>query len=247
MHMSWTDFKALVSGKKLAMQYRTENGFYVIFAIESSLEYGCDIEIETPASSNQEDFEDNYKDDCNKPLQPCTDDGKTYVRAESRPLNSTTYFTMRGDNVGVGDGTVLAWDFSNSNDIITGAPTGFKRKRIEFTFIDWTYLKEGTLYWHNAPKGCYVDFLVVCPTGGYYQKNDGSVAQATSDIVTAKFLVHHLIQGDCPMGDEMNTECCSNQIPSYMKFWIDVTTPTTDTTSNGKVQIEIYRERTHVV
>ena len=65
---SWTDFKALVSNKGLGMQYENQTEQYYIWAVEDGTIYYCRILITIPAGSDQEDFEDNYKDNANKPI-----------------------------------------------------------------------------------------------------------------------------------------------------------------------------------
>lgn len=178
---------------------------------------------------------------------PKSDDGKTIVRAESRPLNNTTVFTCRGDSgSNIGDGKIIAWDFSNDDDEIS-APEGYKRKRLEFSFLDGIYVKEGACYHFDSPKGCYVDFYIVCPDGQYYYDNNGDLKQASVDMVIHHYVNHHFIQGSVPMGDELNTESCSQSIPNNYKFWVDVTTPDSDVNSNGFISLEIYRERTVIL
>ena len=67
---SWTDFKALLTSKADLMdystQYETVNGYYKIWIIEQNTMYVCMILIEDPASVDQDDFETNYKADCNE-------------------------------------------------------------------------------------------------------------------------------------------------------------------------------------
>ena len=177
---------------------------------------------------------------------PKSADGKDIIRAESRPIGTTTVFVGKGDDTGIGDGKELSWDFSNSNDEIT-PPSGYKRKRLEFKFLDDVYVKEGTVYHFESPKGCYIDFYVVCPAGQYYYDNAGDLQLAAVDTPISHYVVHTMIQGSTPMGDELNTETCSEKIPPNYKFWAEITTPDTDVVSNGCVNVEIYRERTIVL
>ena len=247
IYQDWTPFKATIAAKELKMQYYNGDMFYKIWASDDAAVYKCDIFVEDPASTDQADFEDNYKDDCNKTLHPTDLDGRAYTRSGSRPLNKTTYFTMIGDGDGtIGDGTTLDWDFSNSDDEIT-APSGFKRKRKSFHFIDDMNVKEGAIYFHSAPKGAYVDFWVVCPSGQYYLKNDGTPELAEEDTTIDHFLSHHFICGDCAMGDELNTEEASMEIPAIYTYRLEVTTPDTDETSHGYLSMEVYRYRTVVL
>jgi hypothetical protein len=46
------------------------------------------------------------------------------------------------------------------------------------------------------------------------------------------------------MGDEINTETCSQEMPSYLRYVLWVTVPEADTSSYGYMEMEIYRKRT---
>lgn len=174
-------------------------------------------------------------------------EGKLFVRAESRPIGKTTYFTMRGDSAtDIGDGKTLSWDFGTSDDEIS-APAGFKRKRLEFQFIDPVNIKEGTIYAFNAPFGAYLDFYVVCPDGEVYLDNNGDPQTAIGDTPVQKFVNHHKINSSFAMGDELNTEAASEEIPINYKFWIDITSSSTDITSQGYISLELYRARTIIL
>lgn len=241
---SWSDLKTAVSNRVLSLQYETSTALYYTYASDGLTTWTYNIKRDSGAEVT--DFETNHKANANRPAVAKTDDGKPIVRSESRPIGCTTYFTSVGDDTGIGDGTELSWDFSNSTDDVP-APSGFSRKRIEFKFLDTVYLKEGTIYFHNAVKNSYIDIMVVCPNGQYYYDNDGDAKQATADTVINQYVFHHHIQGTVAMGDELNTESCSPAIPNNYKFWIEVTVPDTDTTSNGSVQLELYRTRTVVL
>lgn len=193
-----------------------------------------------------------------------SNDARQVVRSDSRPLDCTTVFTSRGDSLtGIGDGKVLVWDFSNSQDEVA-APEGFKRKRIEFGFSELVHIKEGTFYFFDAPKGCYADFYVVCKSGGYYQDPNGAIpgsalgqdpdtswTQATEDTIVLHYVNHHHLQGSVPMGDELNTEGASeNGLPPQQLGYIvrlEITTPDTDESSNGCAELEVYRKRTNLL
>ena len=252
VNLPWTEFKNIVNSKVLSMQYSTKNNYYVIWAGENGTIYECEVAIETPTpdGSDQKDFEDNYKGTCNRPMHPVTADGKSYTRAESRPLDTTTYFTMQGDygyagdsDFAIGGGTVLEWDAGADQDF-QAIDSNFKRKVITFTFGDSVWVKEGAIYFHNAAKGSYLDFYSFCPPGGYYLGNDGSVKQAADHTLIDHFVIHHKFQGTCQMGDELNTECCSDEIPYYIYHQLWITVPISDEQSNGYVCLELYRART---
>ena len=192
------------------------------------------------------------------------------VRSDSRPQGMTTYFTTRGDSLtDIGDGVEMKWDFSNSDDIVTDSitqaiPSGFKRKRIALGFSHKVYIKEGTIYFHGAPKSAFIDFWVICKTGGYYHDPNGLIdgsllgltpgdkyTQAVADTPVTHYVNNQFIQGDCPMGDELNTEGASEAgLPTQQQayeIWIEVTSPDADVISNGYVSLEVYREKTVLV
>jgi len=188
--------------------------------------------------------------------QPHDAENKPYVRAESRPLDCTTCFTTCGDLPAqgsippvIGGGDRLDWDASVSEQWTTeGAPSGMKQRKVDIQFCDSIWLKEGTVYFNNGPKGGYVDMEVLCPPGGYYMYLGEVKLNDTGDwLVVNHYVIKSTIEGDAPMGDELNTETCSEEIPSYMKFRMTITIPTSDVNSHGVVQMEVYRKRTVVV
>lgn len=193
------------------------------------------------------EFETYYKSKCNKLVYDS--EGKEFQRAESRPLDCTTYFTTKGDSVNaIGEGAILAWDFGNQdNEIIQESGSLIRRKRIEFKFLDTIYIKEGTMYFHNTLKGSYLDLYVVCPQNNYYYDNNGIPKLATEDKIISHYIINQFLQGSCPMGNEFNTESCSGGIPVNYKFWLEVTVPAEDEESNGYVTLEIYRKRTVIL
>lgn len=198
---------------------------------------------------------------------PRSVDGREIFRSDSRPQGYTTYFTSRGDSLTtIGNGKEMSWDFSDSNDDVTDSltsviPTGFKRKRLKIGFSDQIYLKEGTFYFFNAPKGCRVDCWITCVTGGYYVDPNGTIpasalglestdmyTQALVDTPIMRYVNSHPIQGNADIGDELNTEgAAESALPVQQQgyqIWLEITTPTSDITSNGCIELEIYRQRT---
>lgn len=226
--------------------------FYGVFTVDSATNPYTKVLLYNDITQQETDIVDTVvANHIPTPIPPAPDhpydsEGKPYVRAESRPINCTTYFTTCADNGSIGNGKRFAWDFSNTDDDIT-APSGCKKKRLEFSFIDTVWMKEGTVYYKNALKGSYFDQYIVCPTGYYYYKNDGTIALAAEDTVVSHYVIKHPMQGDVPMGDELNSESCSGGIPSYYKFRIEIVVPDTDSTSNGVIEIEMYRERTVIL
>jgi hypothetical protein len=188
---------------------------------------------------------------------PTMEDGRPIVRADTRPLDYETFFTMAGDSTGIGTGQLIKWDFSNDDDEYTGddVPAGFKAKRFELTFMCPIHLKDGTIYFYNAPWNCYIDLDIYVPAGGYYPNDGGSIpaaalglsgtqmySYAATDTLYQRYVNRHHMYGDCPMGDELNAEGAAvNALPIGWKLVGTVYTPTSDTTSKGFGSLEMYR------
>ena len=165
-------------------------------------------------------------------MYPVDEFGRQIVVSASRPLDCTTYFTMAGDDTLIGNGKELKWDFSNTDDDITeGVPSGFKRKRIEFSFNELIYLKEGTLYWKEAPFGSYIDIYIV---------------NKSPEIKVAHYVNKHFVMDTCAIGDEVNTEQASKGVSTDLKFWLEITVPDITGYENfkGYSELELYRENT---
>ena len=240
--LTWVEFKADIISKGFPLNYKTLGQGYEVFVIDRQIRWVCPIR----ESSDTNDFETNYKSKCNVCLYDAS--GKEYSRTESRPLDCTTYFSGAGDIVGnIGEGKEIEWDFSNDEDIISGGRTGYKKKRIEFKFIDVVYIKSGVLYYKDVPKDCHIDFYVVCPMGNYYYDNNNVPRLATVDTAIARYINKHHASGTCSGDKAIDPESCSSQIPSTYKFWLDIETELGDNVSSGSVTLMIYRKRTLIL
>ena len=189
--------------------------------------------------------------------EPHMADGRPIVRADTRPIDSETYFTCAGDNVGIGDGKHLVLDFRNDDDLYTGSevPSGMKCKQVLLTFNCPVHLKDGTLYFFNAPFGSYIDMDIVVPSGSYYPNPTGSIpasalgltgeemyAYASQDTPFQRYVNHHHIHDDCAMGDELNAEGAAvNAVPIGWYVRGLIFTPEEDTGSYGYGSLEMYR------
>jgi len=197
---------------------------------------------------------------------PTMNDGRPIVRADTRPLDCQTYFTMAGDTAsGIGDGTVLKWDFSNDDDIVELGyditPPGYKTKAVTLTFLDPIYLKDGALYFFDAPWGTYVDMHVIVPAGNYYPNDTGAIpasslglpgtqmySYASEDTIFLTYVNKHHMYGDCPMGDELNAEGAAIEaVPVGWYMTGHITTVSGDNTSKGFASFECYRCRTTIL
>lgn len=201
---------------------------------------------------------------------PIMSDGRPLVRADTRPLETQTYFTMSGDTTsGIGDGKTLIWDFSDDEDVYDpndyeNGPTvasGMKCKVMEVWFNDPAYLKDGTLYFQNASFGSFASMYVVVPTGNYYPNDAGSIpasalglpgdqmyAYSYKKVLFAAYVMKHHMVGDCPMGDELNAE--GAQVDPIPAGWYVIGLICTDEDNNsfrGFGSLEMYRAHTVVL
>jgi len=195
---------------------------------------------------------------------PTMEDGRPLVRADTRPLTCETYFTSAGDDAGIGDGTHLQWDFSDStSDIYTGSevPSGMKAKEIIMTFNCPVYLKDGALYFFDVPWNCYLEMDIVVPAGNYYPNPAGGIpasalglggtdmyGYAAVDTPYQKYVNRHHIYGSCPMGDELNAEGAAiNPVPIGWYLRGLIVTPESDNVSKGFGSLEMYRCHTMIL
>lgn len=195
---------------------------------------------------------------------PVMPDGRPLVRADTRPLDSETYFTGAGDEDSIGDGDHLQWDFSDATSNIyvgTEVPDGMKAKVIKLKFTCPVYLKDGTIYFFKAKWNSYIDMDVVVPAGNYYPNPAGAIpasalglpgddmySYASVDTPYQMYVQHHHMFGDCPMGDELNAEGAAVYpvpIGWYVRGLIIV--PEDDNESKGFGSLEMYRCHTHLL
>lgn len=263
-YISWAKLKILVSSHNLRLQYIEETNKYKIFAFEDCVEFACELWKNTSvikgidvAQNNIDlaEFESNYKPICNLPLSPKDTDGRIFVRAESRPLGTNTNFAIAGDTESeIGGDTKWLFDFSNNDNDVSNPPSGYKQKKLEFTFIDNVWLKEGTLYWENMPFGSFMELGFAVPNNGYYYANEGEYeGQLKQNLTGNNLMVHRFAQspmmGNCPMGDELNTEASSDSpvIPGTIGTILITVPDSVPSNAHCAVQIELYRERTIIL
>lgn len=194
---------------------------------------------------------------------PTMPDGRPIIRADTRPLETETFFTMAGDTAsGIGDGTIMKWNM-DEDDNWTDIGDGYMLKKFEISFNNVLYLKDGTIYFFNAPWGARIDFYITVPAGGYYPNPYGAIpaaalgqpgndmySQADGDVLYRCYVNKHHMYGDCPMGDELNTEGASvDGLPVGWKLTGHVQAPATalGTGFKGYASLESYRERTVVL
>ncbi len=69
IELGWTKFKEFVDDRNLSIQYVDDGKKYLLKAFDGIFEVSCIIIKTSPVSSDQTDFEDNYKSDGNKPIR----------------------------------------------------------------------------------------------------------------------------------------------------------------------------------
>lgn len=247
VNKTWSELKALVTDRVLAMQYDEHETHYHVFAYDYHVRYKCKIDIDDTPNADQTDFETNYKPNINKAIEQHNVHGRKATVSSSRPIGTKTTFTGRGDDpvLGIGKGTICEWDASTTGDWVDDVPNGTKTKTIDIKFNEDIWIKEGCIYFFNAPKGCYADLHVVAPAGSYVPDGQGGFIQVPVDTTLSKYIIHHMFQGTCPMGDELNTEeAQENALNSTYLVRIFVTVPITDNVSNGFASFELYRVNT---
>ena len=119
-------------------------------------------------------------------------------------------------------------------------------------------LKDGTIYFFNAPWGAYCDMHIVVPAGNYYPNPHGSIpasalglpgsdmySYASEDTVFLSYVMGHRVYGDCPMGDELNAEGAAVE-PVPVGWYVvgHITTVSGDNSFKGFASFECYRSRT---
>jgi len=193
-------------------------------------------------------------------------DGRPIIRADTRPLGTQTYFTMAGDdtvNEVLGNGNQMVWDFTNDDDLydpnefenpITVA-SGMKAKFIDLFFFHNVYMKDGAIYFFDAPWGAYCEMYIVVPAGTYYPHPDGPIpasalglhgdgkyAHSTKRVLYATYVQKHHMYRDCPMGDELNAEgAATDPIPPTWSISALIVCPEATPTLKGYGSFEVYR------
>ena len=238
IRVTWDRFKEILASTHLGYECVPADDDCNVYTVDGNIMYSCFIEKD---SAEETDFTTNYAANANQGIEVRNVEGKLSSVASSRPRGTKTTFTMRGDHAtnGIGEGTIMEWDMAS----ITAAD-GRKKKTIDVTFNEEIWIKEGCVYFHNTNKGTFCNMSVVCPAGGYVIVN-GNPVQVPVDTVVSRYVIHHFIQGDCPMGDELNTEeAQENALPIGYIVRLEVDGPEADTDGNGYVSFELYRKNT---
>lgn len=186
--------------------------------------------------------------------------GKWTVRADSKAFGFDIVFTGAGDEMSggleIGGGVPFTFDFADASQIVTsGVPSGYRRVRVDWQFNDRVYIKEGTIYFFNMPKGSYIDMSIVCPPGYPYgyrvhgrpSDRDREVLFDTAgaeEVTVQHWVIKNHLEGSCSMGDEFNTESAGEVAPPTYYIWrAEVTIPDIPNWQecHGHWTLELYR------
>jgi len=186
--------------------------------------------------------------------------GRWVVRADSRKVSWDVVFQGAGDDIvngKSGGGNGFRWDFSAPSEDNRwdneNAPEGYKQQVIDWQFCDWVYIKEGTIYFYDIPKGSYINFEVVAPPGtfGLTKVLDNNL-QVTKQMwptgedwwTILHWVIDYPMEGSSPMGDELNTESAAeNPSPSFFVWRAIITVPEVEgwEDAHGHWSLEVYR------
>lgn len=140
MKLSWSDFKSICNSKLLSIQMNERDVVYYLTAYDGPILYRCDLLKESPASSEQTDFETNYKSSTNKPVKPKDSLGNEIVK--SAVFNDATGFRFRGHSV--------------SDTVLTNTT-----KDIDYKLLEERHINGGRLMVDNVGNDDVVTFQVI--------------------------------------------------------------------------------------
>ena len=162
--ISYTQFKHIVDSKVLLAQYFDNNDAYMLFAIEGGLSW--QYRLDKDGGDDQIDFESNYKNQWNKPLEYRSTDG-----------------LLKTASAKFADVKSLWLDGEQGCTEISAGQTAYMRKHFSFEFT----LSGVDCRWYSSNFGDYIDFEV-----GFYI--DESVEESFQSV--AKFSNKYMIYGD---------------------------------------------------
>lgn len=265
-----------VDPSSLALEIQEEPDIYIALVYVDVNPPTCDIVFKAELSETEETtlvsgIMPNHDGEPIAEIKPPTmADGRPLVRSDTRPLNTATYFTMSGDTAsGIGNGTDLMWDFTPDSGFTTISgpitlscggqiPEGYKAQIIDMSFVDPIYLKDGTIYFYDAPWGQMAVMSILVPQGNYFPNEHGSIpsealglaagnhySYAATDTIYYRYVNKHFMYGSCPMGDELNAEgAMVDALPPGWFVRAAILTPVSDNVSKGYAEFEMYRHRT---
>jgi len=85
-NISWAEIKSFISTRQVPLHFFETDEGYELAAFDSSFHVISRMKKEDPRSSEQEDFEENFKDDCNKKISPTDYEGSILYRPKYNTL-----------------------------------------------------------------------------------------------------------------------------------------------------------------
>lgn len=191
--IDWADFKSFVDEHNINIQYVVLDNSYHMKAFNGPFELECQIYITDPASSDQTDFETNYKPTANGFLEQKDADGATIIRTkttstgwhyEPRALDFYTaklgsLYNRKDDGGDIDDGTdygdaiMKFYNAANAELVQGGVETdvAFQTRLTNFcvkTIIDWqsTYdfdIIGGKLQIKDRPDSSTYIWCIIAP------------------------------------------------------------------------------------
>jgi hypothetical protein len=108
---TWTELKELQASKGVPLQYKDMNNDYVIWFVEGGFTYTAYIQKTSPAGTDQSDFETNYKDDANKPVNI----GEDCVIDALAIRDTSAHSSLVSDNRGAIPKTIVIYNNTNQS------------------------------------------------------------------------------------------------------------------------------------
>lgn len=109
INLAWSNFKSLSDSKGMKIQYQDYSNEYYLWALENGTTYICGITKTTPASSDQADFENNYKANSNLPINI----GENIVFNALQIRNTSQHTSSISDNRGFVPKTIIVQNSLN--------------------------------------------------------------------------------------------------------------------------------------
>lgn len=211
--LNWEDFKTEVANRIMSPQWVDVNGSYYIAARDDFFTFDC--ELIKDGSSDEVDFENNYKNDWNKRLQYHDRNGLKRVHTSPRPDSTTTYFCGSGDSGGIGNGTGMVFNITINDTEVSKT----------LIFSEDVNVKDGIIITKDAPLGSKISVEILDPS-------DNMVMTFVKKVNLLGTQVIYLNSED------------SEVIYSYLKLRITVYNSTPAAAFQVVGNIEMYRQNT---
>jgi len=169
--VDWATLKSFAQERNLSIQYVQTSDTYYLWAIDGQAEVSGQISITGPASSDQSDFETNFKPTANAPILPTLTSVTTQFEIPNKTLK---LFCGEGDVQSDSTATILMLvpgtpgsgkgRFINSGEAFFDAPTAGD-KILGVWFVDHDNILGGGV---DAVIGSYTDDAAPLANQGWY-------------------------------------------------------------------------------